>query len=145
PVADQGLHPIPLRQGLVLPLFAEERVPRAGAEARVASSGNGDLSTGGAMSDTKQRLSVIGLGKLGSPMAACFAAKGFEVVGVDVSQDVVDAINDGRAPVFEPQLQEMIDAGRDHLRATTDTRAAVAETDVTFMIVPTPSGADGTF
>ena len=59
------------------------------------------------MSDTKQRLSVIGLGKLGSPMAACFAAKGFDVVGVDLNQEFVDAINEGRAPVFEPQLQSL--------------------------------------
>lgn len=97
------------------------------------------------MSESRPRLSVIGLGKLGSPMAACFAARGFEVVGVDVNEQFVEAINDGRAPVFEPQLQEMIDEGRERLRATTDTRAAVAETDVTFMIVPTPSGEDGTF
>jgi UDPglucose 6-dehydrogenase len=97
------------------------------------------------MSDTPQRLSVIGLGKLGSPMAACFAAKGFDVVGVDVNEEFVTALGEGRAPVFEPQLQEMIDAGRERLRATTDTRAAVRETDVTFLIVPTPSEEDGGF
>jgi UDPglucose 6-dehydrogenase len=91
------------------------------------------------------RISVIGLGKLGSPMAACFAAKGFTTIGVDLNESFVDAINEGRAPVFEPQLAEMIAEGRACLTATTDTVAAVAETDVTFVIVPTPSEADGMF
>lgn len=91
------------------------------------------------------RISVIGLGKLGSPMAACFAAKGFTTVGVDLNESYVDAINDGRAPVYEPQLAELIAEGRSCLTATTDTRRAVADTDATFVIVPTPSEADGGF
>jgi UDPglucose 6-dehydrogenase len=91
------------------------------------------------------RISVIGLGKLGAPMAACFAAKGFTTVGVDLNENFVAAINDGRPPVFEPDLAEMIAEGRGCLTATTDTVGAVAETDVTFVIVPTPSKEDGTF
>lgn len=88
---------------------------------------------------------MIGLGKLGSPMAACFAARGFSVVGVDVNEACVQAINDGRAPVYEPRLGEMIAAGRSALTATADTAAAVAETDATFLIVPTPSEDGGGF
>jgi UDPglucose 6-dehydrogenase len=91
------------------------------------------------------RLAVIGLGKLGSPMAACFAAKGFHVVGADLNEGFVAAVNDGRAPVYEPQLDEMMRAGSGRLRATTSTAEAVAESDVTFLIVPTPSDHDGTF
>lgn len=91
------------------------------------------------------RLAVIGLGKLGSPMAACFAAKGFDVVGVDLNEDFVDAVNSGRAPVYEPQLDEMIRAASGRLQATTSTGEAVAASDVTFLIVPTPSEDDGTF
>lgn len=90
-------------------------------------------------------LSVIGLGKLGSPMAAVFASKGFNVVGLDLNQDFVAALNDGRAPVVEPQLQEMITANRDRLRATTDYVDAIHSTDISFVIVPTPSGPDATF
>ncbi len=93
----------------------------------------------------RPQLAVLGLGKLGSPMAACFAAKGFEVVGVDLNEAFVAAINEGRAPVFEPRLQEMIDDAGGRLRATTDTREAVAASDVVFVIVPTPSDQDGTF
>jgi UDPglucose 6-dehydrogenase len=91
------------------------------------------------------RISVIGLGKLGSPMAACFAAKGFTTIGVDVNEALVDAINEGRPPVFEPGLAEMVAEGRACLTATSDTAEAVAATDATFVIVPTPSAEDGGF
>ena len=91
------------------------------------------------------RISILGLGKLGAPLAAVMASKGFSVVGVDVNRSFVDAINAGKAPVDEPRLQELIDRNRDRLRATTDAAAAVAETDVTFVIVPTPSDATGRF
>ena len=91
------------------------------------------------------KISVIGLGKLGSPLAAVLASKGFSIVGTDLHQPYVDSINAGQAPVDEPRLQELIDANRDRLRATMDAAVAVAETDVTFIIVPTPSDESGRF
>ena len=91
------------------------------------------------------KLSVIGLGKLGSPLAAVLASKGFPVVGTDLNPAFVDALNDGYAPVDEPRLQELITENRERLRATTDAVAAVAETDITFVIVPTPSAENGRF
>ncbi len=90
-------------------------------------------------------ISVIGLGKLGSPMAAVFAQKGYTVVGVDLNQGFVDAINAGRAPVVEPRLQELISANRERLSATTSYEEAISQTDASFLIVPTPSNADGVF
>lgn len=90
-------------------------------------------------------VSVIGLGKLGAPMAAVFAAKGYQVVGVDVNPHPVEAIAAGRAPVPEPQLQELIAAAGTRLRATTNFDEAIASTDVSFVIVPTPSGPDHFF
>lgn len=97
------------------------------------------------MSDPLPAVSVMGLGKLGSPMAACLAAKGYRVIGVDLDPAKVDAINAGRAPVREPRLQELIDASGSRLRASGDAAAAAAETDVTFIVVPTPSEPDGGF
>jgi len=91
------------------------------------------------------RLSVIGLGKLGASMAACFAGKGFSVVGVDVDPRAVAAVNAGRAPVGETGLDEAIAANRHRLRATLDHAAAVRESDVSFVIVPTPSDSRGAF
>jgi len=91
------------------------------------------------------RLSVVGLGKLGSPMAAVFASKGFDVIGVDVSAAHVAALNEGRAPVEEPQLQDLIDASRARLRATVSFEEAIGQSDISFIIVPTPSGPDHRF
>lgn len=91
------------------------------------------------------RLSVIGLGKLGAPLLAVFAGAGFEVMGVDVNQAAVDAVNAGHSPVREPGVDELLTAHFGRYKATTDTRAAVLATDATFVIVPTPSGPDGGF
>ena len=63
------------------------------------------------------KVCVIGLGKLGSPLAAVLASKGHTVIGVDRNDYFVDSINAGRAPVVEPQLQELIDASKGRLRA----------------------------
>ena len=77
-------------------------------------------------------------------MAATLAQRGFDVLGVDVSPEVVRRINAGEPPVDEPLLGETIANGRQRLRATTDAREAV-ETDASFFIVPTPSLPDGSF
>lgn len=91
------------------------------------------------------KISVIGLGKLGACSAVCFAAKGFEVIGVDINKEFVDAINDGKAPIYEPRLQEFLDLSKGRLRATQNYEEAIRESEITFLIVPTPSKEDGHF
>jgi len=88
---------------------------------------------------------VVGLGKLGSPLAAVLASKGHNVIGVDLNAYFVDSINAGKAPVVEPQLQELIDASKGRLRATRDYAEAIPHTDISFIIVPTPSDETGVF
>jgi UDPglucose 6-dehydrogenase len=88
---------------------------------------------------------VVGLGKLGSPLAAVLASKGHNVIGVDLNAYFVDALNAGRAPVVEPQLQDLIDASKGRLRATRDYAEAIPNTDISFIIVPTPSDETGVF
>jgi UDPglucose 6-dehydrogenase len=95
--------------------------------------------------DKEYKISVIGLGKLGAPMAAVMAHGGHVVVGVDVNASSVRAIKEGRAPVSETGLAEMIHANRERLSATLDCEEAVRVTDITFIIVPTPSDLDGKF
>jgi len=90
-------------------------------------------------------LSVIGLGKLGACTAACFAYKGYKVIGIDVNRNLIDAINDGRAPVCEPRLQELITASKGRLKGSQDYEEAISNSDVTFLVVPTPSREDGHF
>jgi UDPglucose 6-dehydrogenase len=93
----------------------------------------------------RQRYSVIGLGKLGACSAACIASKGFSVVGVDISEQAVAAVNEGRAPVKEPGLDELMVKAHPTLRATTSFVDAIHSSDVTLIIVPTPSKAHGGF
>jgi UDPglucose 6-dehydrogenase len=90
-------------------------------------------------------ISIVGLGKLGVPMAACLAAKGFQVIGADLDSQKVKAINRSEPPVFEPGLSEVMSVGKDRLRATTDIESAVLASDVTFILVPTPSEPNGGF
>ena len=97
------------------------------------------------MGEKQLRISVVGLGKLGAPLAAVLASRGFHVVGTDIDPEPVSELNAGRAPVSEPGLQDIIDLSRDRISATTDVAQAVSTSDATFVIVPTPSGADGAF
>lgn len=92
-----------------------------------------------------QKISIVGLGKLGTPMAAAIAAKGLEVIGVDIDPRKVEAINHLKPPVYEPGLAEMLQKAGQRLRATTDLRQAVRESQATFVVVATPSQADGHF
>ncbi len=91
------------------------------------------------------RYSVVGLGKLGASMAAAIASRGFYVIGVDVSHRSVELVNAGHAPVQETDLEETIAANRERLRATLSHREAILNSDVTFVVVPTPSDDRGAF
>lgn len=91
------------------------------------------------------KLSVIGLGKLGLCSAACFAVKGFDVLGVDINNDLIKAVNSGKTPFYEPDLQELITCAKGKLKATQDYQEAIYASDITFLIVPTPTGQDGHF
>ncbi|HXA41746.1 MAG TPA: nucleotide sugar dehydrogenase [Candidatus Solibacter sp.] len=90
-------------------------------------------------------ISIVGLGKLGASMAGCYAHKGFRVIGVDTNPNTVAAVNAGQAPVSEPGLAELIATNRERLSATHDMGDAVLASDITFIVVPTPSRDDGAF
>jgi UDPglucose 6-dehydrogenase len=90
-------------------------------------------------------VSVVGLGKLGASMAAGIASRGHHVIGVDVNHAAVDAINAGRAPVQETGLDELIAANRSRIRATISHADAIQNSELTFVIVPTPSDERGAF
>jgi UDPglucose 6-dehydrogenase len=94
---------------------------------------------------TRTRYSIVGLGKLGASMAAAIASRGFDVIGVDVNAAVIEAVNAGRAPVAETGLADAIETNRARLHATSDHSEAMARSDVTFVVVPTPSDHTGMF
>lgn len=88
---------------------------------------------------------IFGLGYVGFTAACCIAKGGHQVVGIDVSQGKVDAINAGRAPIVEPQVTEMLTealaAGR--LEARVEIGDALQGADLAIVCVGTPSAADG--
>lgn len=93
-----------------------------------------------------ERLSIVGLGKLGLCLASCLAGKGFEILGVDMEEKVVSDVNRGTSLYLEPGLDSlMAEHGGKSLRATVHHREAIETTDVTFVLVPTPSNPDGSF
>jgi UDPglucose 6-dehydrogenase len=92
-----------------------------------------------------KNVSIFGLGKLGASMAAGMASRGLNVIGVDISQASVDAVNRGEAPVEETGLGQMILENKIRIRATMDHVEAIQESDISFVIVPTPSDSRGAF
>ncbi len=90
-------------------------------------------------------ISVVGLGYVGAVCSACFANEGHNVIGMDVDKVKVDLINKGKAPIVEKDLDEYISrnvkAGR--LRATTDLKEAIDNSEITIIAVGTPSKPNG--
>ena len=85
------------------------------------------------------RVTVVGLGKIGLPLAAQFAKSGVEVLGADVNPSVVETVNAGKEPFpgeahLADYLAELVPAGK--LRATTDTADAVSQSDFVVVVVP---------
>lgn len=91
------------------------------------------------------KISVVGLGKLGAPIVAVLASKGYEVIGIDTNPVFVDKINRHVAPVEEPGLQDLLTEHSAYISATSDWPKAIGNSDMTTIIVPTPSGPDGAF
>lgn len=92
-------------------------------------------------------LAIVGLGKLGLSLAACYASEGVQVVGVDIDKARVDAVNSRRADdPYEPNLFPMLrDLAPGSLWATTSIEQAVRHTDAAIIVVATPSESDGSF
>ena len=90
-------------------------------------------------------ISVVGLGKLGLCTAACFASKGHRVTGVEKNTDFVDKLQSRCCPIDETGLEGLLENCRDNLTVTSDISIAVRDSDITLIIVPTPSKSDGRF
>ncbi len=91
------------------------------------------------------KIAIFGLGYVGSTAAGCIASQGHTVVGIDVSQAKVDALNEGRAPVYEPRLDELISTARaeGRISAATELTDQLDDADLAIVCVGTPSGVDG--
>lgn len=91
------------------------------------------------------RISIFGLGYVGAVCAGCLSARGHEVVGVDVSKAKIDLINQGKSPIVEPGLEELLAQGiqNGRLRGTNDFAQAIRDTEVSLIAVGTPSKKNG--
>ena len=91
------------------------------------------------------RIAVFGLGYVGCVSAACLADLGHHVVGVDVNQDKLDMVRQGRSPLIEPGLDALLAAavagGR--LSVTRNAAEAIAQTELSMVCVGTPSRLNG--
>jgi len=91
------------------------------------------------------KISVFGLGYVGTVCSACLASRGFHVTGVDVNEEKVRIINSGRSPIIEADIgalvEQMVRSGL--LKATSDSRQAVGDSDISMVCVGTPSNGNG--
>lgn len=91
------------------------------------------------------RISIFGLGYVGTVTSACFARLGHQVTGVDVNLQKVGLLNDGKSPIVEEAIGDLVraqvQAGR--LRATTDIDTAIANSELSLICVGTPSNGNG--
>ena len=91
------------------------------------------------------KISVFGLGYVGTVSAACLASDGHDVIGVDSNVTKVDLINSGTAPIVEKDIGPLIEAGvaSGNLRATVDGQEAVINSELSLICVGTPSQRNG--
>ena len=90
-------------------------------------------------------ISIFGLGYVGCVGAACLAKLGHHVIGVDVNENKVRLINEGKPTIIEDGIAELCQEAHDNgrMRATTDAREAVLSSDISFIVVGTPSSKEG--
>lgn len=88
------------------------------------------------------KISVIGLGYVGLVTAAVLSDQGHNINGVDVDENKIRMLEEGRMPIYEPGLDNLIEKNRDHISFNTD-YSNVGESDLVFVCVPTPDGENG--
>ncbi|WP_250122670.1 nucleotide sugar dehydrogenase [Chroococcidiopsis sp. CCMEE 29] len=91
------------------------------------------------------KISIFGLGYVGTVTAACLARDGHQVIGVDVNPQKVALLSAGESPIVEPELGQLLSEGvaAGRITATTDSKEAVAASDISLISVGTPSTENG--
>jgi UDP-N-acetyl-D-mannosaminuronic acid dehydrogenase len=86
------------------------------------------------------KITVFGLGHIGLPTAALFANSGLKVTGVDINKKAIEYINNGKSPIMEPGLDELVKKAVEsgNLSATDDGISASMDSKIMIVIVPTP-------
>ncbi len=91
------------------------------------------------------RIAVVGTGYVGLVAGVCFADSGHAVIGVDVDEEKIAGLRQGKSPIYEPGLDELLrrNIAAERISFATDLPAAVRASEVVFIAVGTPQGDDG--
>ncbi|MCB1937825.1 MAG: GDP-mannose dehydrogenase, partial [Rhodocyclaceae bacterium] len=91
------------------------------------------------------KISIFGLGYVGAVSLACLARDGHEVIGVDIDAAKLDLIREGKTPVVEEGMVDLVRevAASGRVAVTTDVRQAVLDSDISLICVGTPSAPNG--
>jgi len=91
------------------------------------------------------KLAVVGTGYVGLVAGTCFAESGNDVICVDIDAQKIDMLNQGKVPIYEPGLEEMVrrNAAEQRLTFTMDLPMAVRASEIIFIAVGTPQGPTG--
>ena len=91
------------------------------------------------------RIAVVGTGYVGLVAGVCFADSGHTVVCVDVDEEKIRQLRQGKSPIYEPGLEELLEKNlaAERLSFAVDLPAAVKGSEVVFIAVGTPQGDDG--
>jgi threonine dehydrogenase-like Zn-dependent dehydrogenase len=116
--------------------------PAAAAETHTNGNGNGVAAQ---RAKRPLRVSIFGMGYVGTVSAGCLARMGLSVIGLDANATKVEMLAAGRSPVIEPGLAELISGGtaQKRISVSTDAVQAVRDTDITLYCVGTPGHENG--
>lgn len=89
------------------------------------------------------KIAIVGTGYVGLVAGVCLADAGHRVTCVDMLQEKIDMLNEGKIPIYEPGLEDILKTSRSRLTFTTDIASAVKENTVIFIAVGTPEKDDG--
>jgi UDPglucose 6-dehydrogenase len=91
------------------------------------------------------KIGVIGTGYVGLVSGTCFADSGNDVICVDIDEKKVERMRNGEVPIYEPGLNRVFDRSirEKRLKFTTSLEEAFQNSDILFLCLPTPPGADG--
>jgi GDP-mannose 6-dehydrogenase len=120
-------------------------MPRLGAQGGDTTDASVGSVVGMAVAQSPRRVAVFGMGYVGCVSAACLASRGNTVIGVDVNAEKVEMVGDGRSPVVEEHIGDLIaeQVAEGRLTATTDSAGAVAASEIALVCVGTPSTPSG--
>jgi UDPglucose 6-dehydrogenase len=93
----------------------------------------------------KEKILLVGLGKLGLPLLSTFGKNGQKIIGIDIDKEKINLLKTGKVPFFEPKLESYINLGFDNVTYDENFEERLSNVDVSIILVNTPSNSNGEF